>query len=314
MEFPDLIFESLSALPNACELDLPFIEYHAVRYQRSSGGVYTCLLCDRRELTEEAVKYHCQEPAHQQAVLKLKSEKERARVILQRWNRIQLVEAPRPPVQASFNNTASNRSTSTAMNRALSKASSSSPSSSLLQTRIDQLGLSAWRDAVQACLFRYLTGTEDTELCLSDAITALRKYEHLERISLLELAVWKATCIVEMPSCTDYYAVTQWFKSGWKIQKEAQRKSGASISIIMSMVVPFLDKPRISTSANNFVYGTTARPWASSSSSNNNSTATARASNRLTRAQRVQEINNRLPPWAVAENIMGDDFGLNEAM
>ena len=273
-------------------------------------GGYTCHLCQRSRLEgPQAVRFHVQEPLHQINVEQLQRDRRQASMLLQRWN---LIHSPNNTTTSrqgdsstaaaasveeqqtsslrganrfhpNFNNNF-NRPSNMGFG-ATPQARRSGPTSgtatigmeesSLLLTRIDRLGLPAWRDAVQACLFRYLSlqGEADTNN-LQQAHVILNKYEHWEGIALLELAVWKAICLVEMPpeACGDYYAAKAWLDSGWKILKPAQRQSNA-VDIVLSRVVPFLacsstpnDLEQESTttttpaSAASFVPGETARP------------------------------------------------------
>jgi hypothetical protein len=78
---------------------------------------------------------------------------------------------------------------------------------------------------------------------LAAAMTILRKYEYLEPLALLELAVWKAECLKQMPSIHHgIFRAQQWIASGWKAHKTEQRSSNA-MSIIIALVQPFLDPP-----------------------------------------------------------------------
>ena len=67
-----------------------------------------------------------------------------------------------------------------------------------LQPRIDSLGLARWRREVDSHLLEYVKSDHDSDdyeayRAFAVASKLLSKYEQLERISLLELAVWKAS-------------------------------------------------------------------------------------------------------------------------
>jgi hypothetical protein len=131
------------------------------------------------------------------------------------------------------------------------------------QRRIDGLGLPAWQEDVQAKLYWVLLYQDVSERpqviqmkAAADAILA--KYERMEIVSLLELAVWKAICIVspQQPRATttnshssksdcnvvqkfDYHTWQEWSRQGWKSVKASLRKSN-EIGIIITLVLPFL--------------------------------------------------------------------------
>lgn len=67
-----------------------------------------------------------------------------------------------------------------------------------LQLRISKLGCRAWRDGVEIPLFQYLMKV-DKKSSFHVASRRLKKYEYMERVSLLELAVWKHVCQTARP-------------------------------------------------------------------------------------------------------------------
>jgi hypothetical protein len=104
---------------------------------------------------------------------------------------------------------------------------------------------------VKGLLFDYLS-TEDSSILQKGEIS-LNNYEHMERLSLLELAVWKAACIaqaglVEIDSKTSLKTVhdailfTGTHQNTWKKYRTETRKSNA-IEIIIKHVLPFFGKP-----------------------------------------------------------------------
>jgi hypothetical protein len=115
---------------------------------------------------------------------------------------------------------------------------------------LDQISHAAWKDSVQAELYRYLVVPNQTDMDMS----APEEFELLERptkklktclqnerLTLLGLAVWKAECIRQVPSVVmDYYTIQQWMSSGWKACKPEQRASNA-MPIIVSAVRSFLE-------------------------------------------------------------------------
>jgi hypothetical protein len=111
--------------------------------------------------------------------------------------------------------------------------------------RMEKLGLSAWRNSVGAAFLSHMTSNLDStnrqQPLFTRAMQTLVKYERLERLALLELAIWKAECLNRMPDIKDDYSkAVSWMKSGWKTLKEELRGSSA-IAIIISLVLPYTE-------------------------------------------------------------------------
>jgi hypothetical protein len=122
--------------------------------------------------------------------------------------------------------------------------------------RAKRLGLPAWSDAVVANVFWCLMREHDssaqegeegkTQARLAwqrDTLRQLDQYELMERLSLLELAVWKAECLASAPEehRKDPASILSWFRSGWKENKEEARlRSSSSMTVIANGVLPFL--------------------------------------------------------------------------
>jgi hypothetical protein len=117
-----------------------------------------------------------------------------------------------------------------------------------LESRLTELEHTKWQLNVKGLLFDYLWAGDATILQKSE--TSLSLYEHMGRLSLLELAVWKAACIsqVEFDSKTsmktlhDVILCAAKHQDAWKEYRTETRKSN-SIEIIIKQVLPFLDKP-----------------------------------------------------------------------
>ena len=79
----------------------------------------------------------------------------------------------------------------------------------------------------------------------------------MERLTYLELAVWKATCVSDMPSSylsmSSLYDVMQWVKGHWKTIKDDERSSN-SIEIVMQRILPFLDEATSPPSAASYLW------------------------------------------------------------
>jgi len=115
-----------------------------------------------------------------------------------------------------------------------------------LKRRTKQLGLPQWQWEVEKNLYNYISiesedDIERTKHYYDEACVALRQHEKSERLSLLELAVWKTACILhplEIPK--DSLAFLCFLKVGWKANKERMRRS-SSIAIVVQQVLPFLE-------------------------------------------------------------------------
>jgi hypothetical protein len=67
----------------------------------------------------------------------------------------------------------------------------------------------------------------------------LGRLEQKERLSLLELAIWKALCLLDMPAMTDYMEARQWHTYKWQSNKSKYQRSNAS-AVIVAAVLLFL--------------------------------------------------------------------------
>jgi len=68
----------------------------------------------------------------------------------------------------------------------------------------------------------------------------LEKYEHLERISLLQQAVWKASCEMSPDKpVNDAIYWKNWLNKDWK-QKKTDTRNSFAISVIIPLVIPSL--------------------------------------------------------------------------
>lgn len=159
----------------------------------------------------------------------------------------------------------------------------------LRRGRIAQLGLPLWRDLVNLQLLEYILWEDEEEdpedpsmigaaavsgrfatvattasssSSIGAVLLTLERLEIKERLSLLELAVWKAACQLSPPVATlttpqrSYSALDCtaaaldwhiWFATGWRAVKADVRHPGSSsnnsIAIILTHVHPFLQSP-----------------------------------------------------------------------
>jgi hypothetical protein len=127
-----------------------------------------------------------------------------------------------------------------------------------LEIGADRLQSLHWQLHVQGILYRYMrldmtSLVSDEASLLKQAKTLLQKYEQMERLSLLELAVWKAACVsrstrvdldskMSMKSVEDAVLCVANNHHTWKEYRTETRRSNA-IEIIIKHVLPFLGKP-----------------------------------------------------------------------
>jgi hypothetical protein len=108
-----------------------------------------------------------------------------------------------------------------------------------LYNRVKLVQYKRAREELMACILReYMTS-----FCYRRTLNLLKYHEYMDRIAQVELAVWKSMCIAN-PCKTprnDYFSWSEWGRKGWKQQKEQFRKSNW-ITIIMSLILPFLEK------------------------------------------------------------------------
>ncbi|KAL7573948.1 hypothetical protein ACA910_001959 [Epithemia clementina (nom. ined.)] len=90
--------------------------------------------------------------------------------------------------------------------------------------------------------FEELGMTDGGMALIQEAECLLDRYEQRERISLLQLAVWKYSCMADLPDhklLTSLAAWKLWEKDGWKVGKKKHFQSN-EVVILMDAVVPFL--------------------------------------------------------------------------
>jgi hypothetical protein len=112
--------------------------------------------------------------------------------------------------------------------------------------RSETLGLQAWRDKIQA-IFRCVAYDHlSPENCAPwkrryeeahSLVDQLDSLEQKERLSLLELAVWKALCLVDMPAMTVYVEAMEWHAYKWQSNKSKYRRSNASAVIVAAVLL-----------------------------------------------------------------------------
>ena len=98
-----------------------------------------------------------------------------------------------------------------------------------------------WQGKIYEIIGRTAMDADPTSV-IQDAHKLLRQYQHWERISLLELAVWKFACLNSMDNengKASFLEWSRWFESGWKQHKKSHYRSD-QVVIVMKAIVPFL--------------------------------------------------------------------------
>ena len=98
-----------------------------------------------------------------------------------------------------------------------------------------------WQGKIYEMIGRAVMKEDPT--IIQEANRLLLHYKRLERISLLELAVWKFTCVVTDDThtgpCQTYLEWKQWDTHGWKTLKKQHYRCN-QVVILMTAIVPFL--------------------------------------------------------------------------
>jgi hypothetical protein len=106
--------------------------------------------------------------------------------------------------------------------------------------RISSLNRAHSRNELYRNVVDYVT---DCSMESTTVTVPLEKYECMERVDLLHLAVWKGMCILSPPPNIVFRSVVEcqaWLRTGWKILKAEMRESNA-MAIIHAHVMPWLE-------------------------------------------------------------------------
>jgi hypothetical protein len=118
-----------------------------------------------------------------------------------------------------------------------------------LRSRIDGLGSKIWRNEIKAKLHdSFLLGSLmgpsfDYKPEIKRAKELVGKYERMERVALLDLAVWKSMSIATFQPNSErqgYHEWLEWMRHGWKTAKSKTQRCN-EIDIVITSVCPFLD-------------------------------------------------------------------------
>jgi hypothetical protein len=116
----------------------------------------------------------------------------------------------------------------------------------ILDYRVKTLGLPKWRLEVKVHLLHYVQShNRDARVVelLARAKSALHKYEKMERLSLLELVVWKASLTSDpffetMDDLDAYWTLERNFDP---VAYKKERRVTSGITVIIQGVLPFLE-------------------------------------------------------------------------
>lgn len=125
--------------------------------------------------------------------------------------------------------------------------------------RINQLSFPQWQQQVYGLIFLLSYNRDTAYKLLKDpthspehaVLKLLQRLEKKERLSLLELAVWKAHCLNSTSNIASYIDFLRWSKTGWKEVKQTQ-KNNPGIDIVVQNVAVFLDGEVCSSSTTGF--------------------------------------------------------------
>lgn len=118
---------------------------------------------------------------------------------------------------------------------------------SRFRARIKTLGHELWRQCVEAAMSS--VGIPTSVSCriahYNYFVRTLERYEQMERLSLLELAIWKAKCTAygvvfsTMQEINDYWALESGFDPLLYLQ---QTRITSGVTVIIENVLPFLQE------------------------------------------------------------------------
>lgn len=115
------------------------------------------------------------------------------------------------------------------------------------ETKISKLLWEPWKDMLRGRLFPYHQwDVENGQFpsTLPSIDEKLQELLHCERLSLLELAVWKHFILLHYYPNTSAIEVMQFLGSGWKKhKKDAPRRTVSAVGIVVTHVLTFLKKP-----------------------------------------------------------------------
>jgi hypothetical protein len=99
------------------------------------------------------------------------------------------------------------------------------------------------QDAACAALYKYLFANVcEADIAKEAFETTMARCYLKERLNVLELVVWKALCLVQIPSTVkDLHEWNAWCRGGWKnLKPDVRHASG--LAVVMSGIFPFINQ------------------------------------------------------------------------
>ena len=190
----------------------------------SDTRFYKCCLCGTGLMTEAAQKYHISGRYHRNKINESHVARQRF-LDLACWN----------DETMTLNSRA----------KALGLQKWTTEAQSAILCSLERMHKVSAKEAKQCGRLRVIPSP--TDQALKEARNIIDHFEQMERLSLLELAVWKALCTLEHPfPMMNLKEIRAWETEGWKAAKSRFRRH-RGINIILSQVVPFLVEKSPST-------------------------------------------------------------------
>jgi hypothetical protein len=106
-----------------------------------------------------------------------------------------------------------------------------------MSLRVDKLGSEKWIWHVNDALLRYMTSIQPLDVALG----LLSKYELMTRLSLLELAIWKASCLSDCRFDT-MQEIEEWSLDGSfnPADYKQEKRTTSGVHVIITLILPFL--------------------------------------------------------------------------
>lgn len=108
--------------------------------------------------------------------------------------------------------------------------------------RVAALKSRAWVGEMHILAYDYLSSGDVLQPQHFAMASALNEYEHLEKLTILNLAIWKSECLMVIPNkWTNYLDVLAWASNGWKCRKEEVFNSSSTRCLVLTLIKPFLE-------------------------------------------------------------------------
>jgi hypothetical protein len=120
---------------------------------------------------------------------------------------------------------------------------------SVFKSRIKMLGYGPWQQIVEGAIspVRKNTSLRDRRAHYFRFVQTLERYEQMERLSLLELAIWKAKCIDKPTAYGVVFSTMQEIDDYWTLESSfdplvyrQQKRITSGAAVIIENILPFL--------------------------------------------------------------------------